>query len=576
MLDGRELLRETQAGTKPLVSVAEALALKNDSPEANEKILSALGRLPESDDEVDWDATITRQSGADLKSSNPLMISSYIEMEVLDLVGLMLIGFDWNFTPFAQKWAVQSWQVSKDRMYDKFILRDDLTWSDGKPLTAHDVAFSFHTIMHPKTSFPAVSTGTDQLRWVHAYDDQTVVIFHKEPQASWTENIQFPIIPKHVYEKSIQDDFTLQKSDYHRKFEDQPVTCGPYEYVKIDRGIEVVLRRREDWYMHEGKQVREKPFAKEIRIRIIKDPNTWLLALKKGRLDECPLNSEQWKTTATNDDEFYRLNTKATDVEWTEFHFTWNCESYYFSDKRVRRAMSHAFDHDEMLENIFYGLYEPANGVFHHSSWMAPKKPLPYFKQDLDKAEDLLDAAGWDDSDGDGVRDKLIEGRLVPFEFTLLCGTTPNSVKLAELLKTNLDQIGIICNVKQTEFTVMTQLNRDHEFDASVGAWGTGTDPSTNVNIFGTDAGRNYGLYSNREVDKLFEEGRREFDREKRAAIYARIHEILYDDQPYTWLFYRNTFNAFNKRLRGYKFSPRGPYGTMPGFLSLWVPANGR
>ncbi len=83
-------------------------------------------------------------------------------------------------------------------------------------------------------------------------------------------------------------------------------------------------------------------------------------------------------------------------------------------------------------------------------------------------------------------------------------------------------------------------------------------------------AGRNFLQYSNPEVDKLFVEGRKEFDREKRAAIYAKIDEIIYHDQPCTFLFWRNSFFGFNKQLRGYKFSPRGPFDYGPGFGSFW------
>ena len=571
VLDGIEIFREIQAGEQPLVPVEEALTLKNDSAENNRKILSSLGRLPKSDTDVDWDATIIRHIPADLKSTNPLMISSTYEMDILDLVGLQLIGHDSTFAPFAQKWAVERWQVSKDRMFDKFILRDDITWSDGTPLTAEDVVFSFQTIMNIKVPIPAVRSSVAELRWVHAYDDRTLVIFHKEPIASWTENIQFPIIPKHIYEKSLHDDYTLQNSEYHVKYENNPVTCGPYRYVKRERGQEIVLERREDYFMQGGKQIRPKPYAKQIRLRIISDPNTTLLALRAGEVDEASISAEQW-VTQTNGDDFYERNTKATGLQWVEFHFEWNCESRFFSDVRVRKAMSYAFDYDEMLDKFFYGLYEPCSGVFHHTGWMASSKPKPY-KQDLDRAEELLDAAGWKDSDGDGVRDKVINGRKLKFEFTLIAGQTPTAKKVCTLMKDNLDQIGIICHVKPTEFTVRMQLALDHKFDSMMGGWGTGTDPSTLSNIFKTGEGRNHGRYSNERVDELFELAAKEFDREKRAALYAEIHEILYEDQPNTWLFYRPSFYGFNKRLRGYSFSPRGPYGVSPGFHSMWVPA---
>ena len=91
-------------------------------------------------------------------------------------------------------------------------------------------------------------------------------------------------------------------------------------------------------------------------------------------------------------------------------------------------------------------------------------------------------------------------------------------------------------------------------------------------NIWATGAGRNFVSYSNPEVDRLFAEGRRELDRGKRAEKYGRIQEILYEDQPYTWLYWRNSFYGFSKDLRGYVFSPRGPYNYSPGFGSLWMP----
>jgi peptide/nickel transport system substrate-binding protein len=101
-------------------------------------------------------------------------------------------------------------------------------------------------------------------------------------------------------------------------------------------------------------------------------------------------------------------------------------------------------------------------------------------------------------------------------------------------------------------------------------AWGTGTDPSTSKNLWKTDEGRNYVEYSNPTVDKLFQLGDREFDREKRAKIYAAIASILWDDQPYTWLYNRSGFFGFNRDLRGYMFSPRGPYTYGPGFDAIW------
>jgi peptide/nickel transport system substrate-binding protein len=564
------LLREEQRGQTVLCTAAEALALTNDSDVANAKILSALGRLPEAG-QADTEARIERHIPADVGSTNPILISSSVEFDVLGLTGFGLFSFDRKLEPFASADTVVSWQTSADGLYDRVVIRDDLVWSDGRPITAHDVAFSYGVIMDPRVPVPAVRNGTDQMKGVHAYDDRTVVFFHKEPLATNVWNINFPVLPQHVYEKTWEQDPTLKDSPEHVRLEETPVCGGPYEIVDRKRGQEIVLRRRASWTTVRGQKVRNEPFFKEIRFRIVEDPNTALLALKAGEIDEMILTPEQWTTQTTKAD-FYARNTKATDAEWVSFSFAWNIATPYFADRRVRRAMSYAFDHDRMLEKICFGLYDPCAGNFPPGAWMASQKKLEPYKQDLDKAEALLDEAGWIDHDNDGIRDKEIDGRLVPFEFSVVVNQQPLRIALCTLLKENLGQIGVVVNVRPVEPTALQALMQRRDFQACCLAWGSGADPDSSENLWKTGEMRNYSGYSNPEVDRLFAEGRRELDRAKRAQKYARIQELLYEDQPYTWLFWRNSFYGFSKDLRGYVFSPRGPYNYSPGFSSLWKP----
>ena len=568
--DALAVLREQQSKEPVLGTVAEALTLKNDSSQANATILSALGRLPEKG-EADLEARIDRHVAGDLGSTNPILISSSAEFDILGLTGFGLFSYDRTLEPFANAETAVSWQTSADGLYDKVVMRDDVVWSDGKPITAHDIAFTYRVIMDPRVPVPAVRTGTDQMKGVHAYDDRTVVFFHKEPLATNVWNINFPVLPRHVYEGTWEKDPTLKDSPEHVALEEKPVSGGPYEILSRKRGQEIVLRRRESWSQVNSRTVREQPYFKDIRFRIIEDPNTALLALKSGEIDEMILQPEQW-TTQTVDDDYYQLNTKATAPEWVSFHFAWNIGTPFFADRRVRRAMSYAFDHDRMLEKICLGLYEPCGGNFAPGSWMAGPKRLEPYKQDLDKAEALLDEAGWTDHDNDGIRDKEIDGQIVPFEFALLVNQQPFRIAICTLLKENLEQIGVIANVRPVEVTAMQEMMQKKNFQACFSGWGSGTDPDTSENIWKTGEMRNYCGYSNPEVDRLFAEGRRELDRSRRAEKYARIQEILYDDQPYTWLFWRNSFYGFSKRLRGYAFSPRGPYHYSPGSGSLWKP----
>jgi peptide/nickel transport system substrate-binding protein len=556
-----DLRRKEDQATQPPLSVAEALALRNDSKENNDKLVATLGRVAQQADEVDYDAVLNRHIKADAKSTNPLFQSSVYEADVMGLIGLTPFTFDRDMNRFGDADVVVSWQTSSDRMLDKIVLRNDLTWTDGQPVTAHDLEFAFHTVMSPKISVPAIKTSLARLKGVKAYDDRTLVYFHKEALATNIWNIGIPFIPKHVYEKTLQEDPTMEQSPAHVELEKNPVTCGPYRVVERQLGSSYLFERRDDWYQKEGRPIREKPYFKQVRMRVISELNTALLALKKGEIDEMELSAEQW-VNQTNDDSFYEQNTKASGIEWTTYLFTWNLNTPFFSDARVRKAMGYAFNHKELLEKQNFGLFEAANGPYHQTSWMSPKPgPAPYI-QDLDKAEALLDEAGWVDSDNDGIRDKLVDGKRVKFEFSIIC--TPVEER----------KIGVICNVSPLDFAVLQERTVEHKFQAAFGGWGAGADPDLSFNIYGTNEGRNYGLYSNPEVDRLFKEARGEFDREKRAKLYARIHELIYEDQPMTYLFTKNSFYAFSKKLRGYRFSPRGPYHYGPGAFSLYKVKN--
>ena len=129
--------------------------------------------------------------------------------------------------------------------------------------------------------------------------------------------------------------------------------------------------------------------------------------------------------------------------------------------------------------------------------------------------------------------------------------------------------------IKKLEFATFLSQAQEHKFEALTMAFGTGTDPDTAKNLWKTEeynGGRNTTGYSNPRVDELFDAGAKEFDLEKRKKIYQEIDLILNKEQPYTFLAFRRCFWAFNKRLRGYNFSPREPFGYTPGPFAVWVP----
>ncbi len=561
--------RERAAAIKPLVSVEEALALRNKGPAENDKIVSAVCQWPVSDEDVDWDATMNRHTQAPT-TLNPMLASSRYEGDMSNLFAGGAWAFDHTLQHFADADVVKRWRHS-DTM-DLVELRDDLTWDDGTPFSAHDIEFSYHVVMDPHVPVPAQRSAASQLKWVKAYDARTVVYFHKEALATNITNVTFSVLPKHIFARGHAEDPSLAKSDWNVYWSRNPLSCGPYRFKEWITNQQIVFERREAWYEKDGKRIRWKPYFKQLRFRIIDDAQAALLALKKGELDEMILTAPQW-ARQTDDDDFYKYSTKVRGPEWSYQFIGWNerpvPDKPFFKDKRVRKALALAFDHKECLDKIFFGLYDPCTGPFHPASpWGTPAaKPM---KQDQDEAEKLLDEAGWKQGD-DGIRAK--DG--VKFEFTMNVPTGGLGPAIATLLKQNLKDVGIIVNIKQLEWATYQTLTSQHEFEANCNAWGTGTDPDSARNIWMIDQyekGRNYVGYANREIDELFEKGKREFDVEKRKRIYQRINEILYEDQPYMFLSYRATFWAFSKEMRGYNFSPRGPFTYGPGIFSVWKP----
>ena len=572
VVDGYAELAE-QKPTTAEVDLAAATGMANDSAEANETLVRAFGALPASDDEVDYEAEIRFAWGADAKTANPILGSSVYDFELAGFTGIGLWGLSQNLDTYPSADTVESYRRSDDALVDLFVLRDDLFWSDGEPVTAGDIAFTFRTILNPEVPAVAVRSGTDELVDVVAYDDRTVAFFHESTKATNAANTNFSIIPKHIFAESMKADPTLKNSAEHVAYEKDPVVAGPYRIRSRVIGQEIVLERRPEYFEVDGQAVRKKPHFKTIRIRIIEDQNTRLLALKKGDVDYLePLTPDQWDGQ-TDSDEFYARNTKLSGEEWVYFYFGWNNESPFFRDRRVRLAMSLAFDHDEFQRTIGKGLFRPGIGTTPEAAWWAPQTMPEPLSQDLDAAEKLLAEAGWEDTNDDGTLDK--DGREFVFTMPYSSGAKVSEAAVG-LLRSNLAQIGIRLNPKPTEFTVLQQRARDHEFDAMFAGWGTGADPDSGKNIWTTRAietgGRNYVNFRNEAVDRLYELGIYELDRERRGRLYGRIAEIIWAEQPYTFIYYRSTFVGMSNRLRGITFSPRGPLGFSGGFEGLWKP----
>ena len=494
---------------------------------------------------------------------NPLFASSTYETRLVDLLSNSPFTFNAKMEWDLNRDLVEKLDVSEDKRTWTVKLKPGFTWQDGTPFTAHDIVYSYELQMDERV--PVTNReGVERLESVKAIDDLTVQYVVKQPTPMSKWDIYFSIVPKHLYEKGRAEDPTLKASPYYAQLNRAPVGAGAYRFVEWKENDKIVLERWDDYKGTKG-------HFKRIIFRIIPDSNVQLLTFEKGETDEMNLTSKQFAVETVQSDAFKKIGVKGTAPQWIYAYIVWNTRGNpFFSDVRVRRAMSMAINTPLMIEKITYSLPQRAYGPFHPDSPMFNPE-IKLIPVDLKAAAALLDEAGWKIDPETGWRKK--GERQFSFTLTLPQGN-PTSVEMAAIIQQDLKTIGVEMKTLIIEWATFQERNRKHEFEASTAAWGTGTDPDLTRNIFGTpaiDDGRNYGCYSNPKIDELYDLGAKEFDEKKRMKIYQEIGKLIYDDQPYTFLWSRPTLWAFNKRIRGVVFSPRGVWNFDPSVMAWWV-----
>jgi peptide/nickel transport system substrate-binding protein len=274
-----------------------------------------------------------------------------------------------------------------------------------------------------------------------------------------------------------------------------------------------------------------------------------LQAFLSGDLDYMEPPADQYAELAT-DQEF---NEKSRALSYWEpsvpfFFIAWNEETSFFSDKLVRLAMTHIIDRETIKKELLKGDAKIVTGPFYiYGRQNDPNvKPWPY---DPERAKELLDEAGWRDTDGDGIRDK--DGKAFSFKFSYSTGLVAYE-QLAKLFKDVAAQVGIEVVPDPYEWSVFVEKLQNHEFDALVIGYG-GTLETDPYQIFHSSqiAGRgdNFISFRNAEADTIIEEARRAIDENKRYPLYHRLHRLLHEEQPFTFLFTRPERRFLDRRF---------------------------
>lgn len=434
----------------------------------------------------------------------------------------------------------ESWEISEDKLTYTFKIREGIKWHDGTPFTSEDVVFSYNTIMNPKVDSPQLRAYYQEIRDVKAIDDLTVEFTYAKPYFLALEFCGgMPIVPKHIFDKG---DFNTNPAGR------DPIGTGPYKFVRWTTGRDIVIDKNPDYWG-------EKPKIDKIVFKIITDSTVSFQILKREELDVSGLTPIQWERQ-TNSPSFNENYDKLSYFTPNYSYIGWNSKRPYFADKQVRTALTHLVNRELILDKILYNLGAIVTNPFYINSPAYDKSidPYPY---DPQKAEELLKEADWIDHDGDGIRDK--DGVKFAFEF-LLPGGSETGEKIATILKEELDNMGIQMDIRKTEWAVFTTRLNERNFDAVTLAWSMGveSDPYQIWSSTQAEKGSNFIGFKNDQADKLIEEARTEFDRDKRQELYRKFAEIIHEEQPYTFLFCRKSTVAVNKRFENVVVYPLG------------------
>ncbi|SFN06513.1 ABC transporter substrate-binding protein [Thermodesulforhabdus norvegica] len=511
--------------------------------------LGASGALWE-EREGDW---LVVHLGAEPSTLNPITATDVYASRINEYIYESLLKRDEKTMKLVPVLA-ERWEVSEDHLTYTFFLRKDVRWHDGHPFTARDVLFSYERIMDPTVDAAHLRNYYQDIARVDAIDDYTVRFQYKKP---YFRALEFcggiPIVPAHVFREA--GDFNSHPIGR------RPIGTGPYRFEKWETGKEIVLTRNEEYWG-------TRPYLRKIVFKVITDSTVALQVLKQQGLDLMGLQPIQW-LFQTRGKRFNRNYRKLSYYLPQYSYIGWNLRKPWFEDKRVRQAMTMLIDRKTILEKLLFGLGTIVTGPFYVNSpdYNKDIHPYPY---DPQKAVKLLEEAGWTDHDGDGIRDK--NGIPFSFEFLISAGSR-FAEQLATIMQESLKEVGIEMHIRRLEWAVFIQKIQSRDFDACTLGWSLGweSDPYQVWHSSQAEQGSNFVGFRNDEADLIIEKARREFDPERRRRLYHRFHEILHEEQPYTFLFTMKALVAVHKRFQDvYVY----PMGLNP--LEWWVPEGQR
>ena len=495
--------------------------------------------------------TLRRRLYGDPTTLNAVLQSGVPDQQVLQYLSRNLLDFD----PAMQlvPGLAESWQISPDGRELTFRIHPAAIWEDGSPVTSGDAVFTIRKIADEKTPSPVFKPVFDSFESVTAIDAKGFRVRFREPYAYRAMAFVLPLLPEKAY---------AGKNFVRARENRSPLANGPYRLVRWKPQESIELERNPRYWGTSGHFDR-------VVFRVLPEDSVAYQALRSGDLDETGMDATL-KTRSETDSEF---RTCCRVVEFYNLDYTsisLNHRSPFFSDARVRRAMTMFLDRAAVVRSLFGGAARIISGPWAPESpaYDAAVTPLPF---DPAAASALLAQAGWRDSNGNGLRDR--EGKEFRFELLVSSGSAIGR-QINELLAAELARAGVEARVISLEWAAYVERLDRGDFEAASGGW-SASDPNPDPFPYWHSSqwppqGLNSSFYRSEEADRLMEQARGELDAEARRAIYHRLHALFRDDAPAIFVANTSRKHGLRSAIRGLVTSPLGLFGSWPGPVGWW------
>jgi peptide/nickel transport system substrate-binding protein len=483
----------------------------------------------------------------------------------------------------------ESWTISDNELEIVFTLREDLKWSDGQPLTADDVVFTFNELyLNPEIPSSARDTlkigESQQFPVVEKIDERQVKFTLPEPFAPFFSTIGKSILPRHILkltvDKKDRDGNPLFLSTWGVDTPPEKIVANSAYKIKEYANAQRIVFESNPYYWKKGENGEELPHVKEVVWQIVESTDTSFLQFRSGGLDSLGVSPEFFSLLKREEDRgnFTIYNGGAT---YTSTYLTFNLnqgtrngkplvdpvKSQWFNDVRFRQAVAHSIDRERMINNIFRGLGQLQNSPIPSQSPFYNENIVGY-NYDLEKAKALFKEAGFTYNSQQQLIDK--NGNRVRFSLSTNAGNKIREA-MGSQIKQDLSKVGIQVDFKPLAFNLLVdRLDNTLEWDSILLGFTGVSDPNNSANVWYPDGnlhmfnqgkegieGRTVADWE-REIAQLYIKAAKELDESKRQAIYAEAQGVISTYLPFIYLVNPLALSAVRNDIQPIEYSALG------------------